>query len=460
MREKRFFKFIEPRMSDGDNGNGQLTGYIMLFNSLNSHGEVSLPGCTAATRAQFLENGFNADSHNWDSFGGLIGYPTSIIEDARGVLATFSFHSTQAAQDARTVASERIAAGMSVGLSIGFSWNDDAYYIYPSQYKDKLAPLFNQVNRADLLQQATSQFSRVRVLPTVNLYEYSLVTVPSQPKAMATQVRSAQKIKLIRSECPLISKCMEKRGEYLGDDICGYISLDALSTLYNALMYGALGGWSGGILFDDGDTYELKMEQVHAALQEFSILAEQIIGAIMQFDDANDPDNVDNLEASGEIALAARAMFGKDPAPFLQSVFQRRGAKLGMRLSDHSAIVLEAITGFKERIDSMKSFRKGAELSKENLDTLKTHRDAAKAVADGLSAMIEKCDDTPNVSTASADKIIDAPVLPATQPEPTASVATEVVSEETVNQISVASADNLSAKNKHLQDRMRLAGIQ
>jgi phage head maturation protease len=455
VKEKRYVELIEARMSE--EGNGSLTGYILRFNDLNSHGEVNLPGCSLDTQATFLRDGFITDSHDWDSVGGLIGIPTSLSEDKNGVLATFAFHSTDIAQRARTVARERIENGKSVGLSIGFSWNDDVVYLYPNQYADKLAPLLRADQRTELLQQAMG-FTKIRVLPTVNLFEYSLVTVPSQPNAMATQVRSKEQIKLIRSACPLITKCMEARGEYLGDDICGYVSLDALQTLFSSLCYGALGGYySGGILFDDDDPFELKMTQVDAAIDEFATLSKQLIRAIMQFDQANNPDT-ETLGEIENISLAARGLFGKD-------IDFSRGAKLGMRFKQHSNVVLEAMAGFRERMDSMNSFRKGAELSAENITTLETHRDSAKnvetcakAIGDGLDAMITKVKGDSTTSTASAILTPEVRTEPVVETVPeTAPVEIAVVVESEV--VEVQQIEVVSARSKHLQDRLRVAGI-
>jgi hypothetical protein len=234
--------------------------------------------------------------------------------------------------------------------------------------------------------------------------------------------------------------------------------LDALQTLFSSLCYGALGGYySGGILFDDDDPFELKMTQVDAAIDEFATLSKQLIRAIMQFDQANNPDT-ETLGEIENISLAARGLFGKD-------IDFSRGAKLGMRFKQHSNVVLEAMAGFRERMDSMNSFRKGAELSAENITTLETHRDSAKnvetcakAIGDGLDAMITKVKGDSTTSTASAILTPEVRTEPVVETVPeTAPVEIAVVVESEV--VEVQQIEVVSARSKHLQDRLRVAGI-
>jgi phage head maturation protease len=49
-----------------------------------------------------------------------LGYVSRAYEDQHGLWCEFTLHNTQKAQEARAIAKERLAAGKSMGLSIGY----------------------------------------------------------------------------------------------------------------------------------------------------------------------------------------------------------------------------------------------------------------------------------------------------------------------------------------------------
>lgn len=150
---------------DADGSHGKFAGYGSVFNELDLVGDTVLPGAYAATLPKFLRDGFISWGHDWDA-------PIATIdvarEDERGLWLEASFHSTAEAQRARTIASERLARGKSMGLSIGFATNDFSL-------------------RAD----------GVRELRAIELMETSLVTVPAEPRAQVTAVKSARDVRLL-----------------------------------------------------------------------------------------------------------------------------------------------------------------------------------------------------------------------------------------------------------------------
>lgn len=103
--------------ADGD-GPGELTGWGATFGNVDEGGDVIIKGAFTDALPAFLERGFVPVGHDW------LGLPVATIADAKeeddGLWFSAEFHTTQAAQDARTVVRERVERGKFVGLSIGF----------------------------------------------------------------------------------------------------------------------------------------------------------------------------------------------------------------------------------------------------------------------------------------------------------------------------------------------------
>lgn len=151
-------EILEVKAAGGASGAGQLKGYASTFGNWDRLKERPVPGAFAQDMAEFLVDGFITVYHKAE---GLlpIATITECYEDSIGLYVVADFHSTQAAQDARTVASERLARGKSVRLSIGYVTLDDEYV--PDG----------------------------RLLKRCKLYEISLVNIPANPMAAVASVK-------------------------------------------------------------------------------------------------------------------------------------------------------------------------------------------------------------------------------------------------------------------------------
>jgi HK97 family phage prohead protease len=132
-------------------GNGGFEGYASLFGVKDNGGDVVEPGAFAEAIPDFVVHGFIADGHNWSSVSsGAIGTIVDAKEDERGLFVRTEYHSTPAAQVARSIAQERMARGKSVGLSIGFGISADGFDVDSDgiRHLRKIKPLFevSQVN--------------------------------------------------------------------------------------------------------------------------------------------------------------------------------------------------------------------------------------------------------------------------------------------------------------------------
>jgi HK97 family phage prohead protease len=109
---------LKAEGEEGAGEHGSITGYASVFNNIDSQNERVMPGAFKNTIEHFLTYGFIAVGHDWMSLP--VATPMKAEEDETGLLFTADFHSTAAAQDARTVVRERLERGKIVGLSIGY----------------------------------------------------------------------------------------------------------------------------------------------------------------------------------------------------------------------------------------------------------------------------------------------------------------------------------------------------
>jgi HK97 family phage prohead protease len=142
------------------NDAGEFSGYANVFNVVDHGGDVTMPGAFAKALPEFLRDGFLAWGHDWND---PVAMPMEAHEDEHGLFIKGRFHSTPRAQEARTIATERLNAGLTMGLSIGY------------------AVEVGTVNKTGGLDLHT-------IYP---LWETSLVTVPMNQASYITAVKSA-----------------------------------------------------------------------------------------------------------------------------------------------------------------------------------------------------------------------------------------------------------------------------
>lgn len=150
---------FEYKAKSGDNGT--LAGYAAVTGNIDRVGDIIERGAFA-NLDDFVQKGFAAFGHSWDDEP--VGFITKAYEDENGLFVEMSFHSTDEAQKCRTVVNERIAAGKFVGLSIGYRTIESSW--------------------------ETRESEDVRVLKKIEVYEFSIVTVPANPKAQVTAVKN------------------------------------------------------------------------------------------------------------------------------------------------------------------------------------------------------------------------------------------------------------------------------
>lgn len=117
--ERKAFELTEFKL---DAGTGEFEGYASVFGNVDAGNDIVLPGAFDKALPAFLQDGFISWSHDW---GQPVAFPTKAVPDEHGLLIGGKFHSTSAAQEARTLVKERAAAGKRVGLSIGYAVEEE-----------------------------------------------------------------------------------------------------------------------------------------------------------------------------------------------------------------------------------------------------------------------------------------------------------------------------------------------
>lgn len=166
-----------------------IRGAAAVMGNLDRVNDVIYPKAFKKALPDFLRQGSVLVGHDWKSLP--IAMPVMAKESGSNLDTEAIFHGTQAAQDARTVAMERLDKGLSVGLSIGFGLEDDDSDWFNSG-SDLLAHAKGLGCDMDLFdcKGIMNCDGWCRGIKSVSsLYEYSIVPVPANPMAQATQAK-------------------------------------------------------------------------------------------------------------------------------------------------------------------------------------------------------------------------------------------------------------------------------
>lgn len=117
MRHKTLFSDTRLTFAAGD-GPGSFEGYAVHYDTPVLSGDIIKAGAFDASLPDFLHKGSFLVQHDWEAIA--VGMFTGAHSDDKGLWVEGQFHSTPTAQEARTVAAERLAAGKQVALSVGF----------------------------------------------------------------------------------------------------------------------------------------------------------------------------------------------------------------------------------------------------------------------------------------------------------------------------------------------------
>lgn len=189
-------KGFEIKASDSELQENRICGAASVVGVLDRGRDVIFPGAWDKTLKGFLANGFVAVGHAWDELP--VAMPVLVKVTGNQLYTEAVFHSTAAAQDARTVCKERLAQKLSVGLSVGFllAYGDENNP--PYQYFETGQKLldFAKANGYEMTLFDTKGIKACKgycrgILNIDELMEYSIVTVPCNQEAIASEAKSS-----------------------------------------------------------------------------------------------------------------------------------------------------------------------------------------------------------------------------------------------------------------------------
>lgn len=170
-----------------------LSGAAAMMGNMDRGGDVLFPGCNCFSDAlpSFLKDGLVLVGHEWDELP--IAMPLKAEERGRELYTEAKFHSTQDAQDARTVCVERKEAGLSIGLSIGFRLSRSGYNWFENGAE--LLSFAQDTLKLDMSLFDTAGIEKYTdycrgIWKVRELYEYSIVPVPMNPEACANDAKA------------------------------------------------------------------------------------------------------------------------------------------------------------------------------------------------------------------------------------------------------------------------------
>ena len=406
---------------------GSLSGYPSVTGVFDCYGDVIFPGAFQKCLPDFLRRGFVPTDHQWH-WDALVGFPTLAEERGNALYSEFTFHSDQNSQDARAKCAERMAAGLEVGLSIGFVMMP-GQYLYFASGKELLA--YAKQKGYDLKLFDTKAITAYTgqccgILEIEELWEYSLTPAPANPQAMAVAVKSYQpktvpaNVDVVRLSAnnkalpsitaPVVFREQNTmnentpaptthwKGQYLGDYVEYSMSMAAMQQGYYALSYevaDALDGW--GDYKDMSDTEVL--DTIGHCFDEFKTLCLSIMTAIRS-------GSADETPQQATLSLRKAALSQL-------SHFESVSLGDGLTYTKHARAVVDASQTLIERTKSRREMRlkEGRALSEANRQTLKDHRDALSQCVDTIDTLLEETkpdEDTKPDGDTSADT--DSPV--------------------------------------------------
>lgn len=178
---------FDLRMDDAVESKGGLKGTALAYGKLDSYNTVFAPGSATAALPDFVANGSFLAAHDADDLA--IGYIRSAVDTGTGVEVEVDYHTTGDAQDARTVAMERLAAGKRVGLSIGFTIGDYVECQNGDALLEMAASMGMDLNQFDVENIRKCQRECYLLVRLAKIFEVSQVNFPAVPESEASAVR-------------------------------------------------------------------------------------------------------------------------------------------------------------------------------------------------------------------------------------------------------------------------------
>lgn len=164
-----------------------LAGSAAYMGNLDRGQDVIYPKFFQRMLAGFLASGFISQGHDWYE---AVAMPKVAEEKGVELYTECEFHGTPKAMNLKQIVEERLQNGLSVGLSVGFSVSEGQKWFSSGIELLKHA----EENRYSLDDFDVKTISRHSgfcrgLIEGDELYEYGIVTVPMNPRAVASNLK-------------------------------------------------------------------------------------------------------------------------------------------------------------------------------------------------------------------------------------------------------------------------------
>lgn len=293
-----------------------LKGNANIMGILDSGLDVAFPGFFKAALPGFLKSGFMPVGHDW---GGLpIAMPVKAAEEGSALYCEFEFHSTPTAQEARTVAKERMEKGLTVGLSVGFDTYDEGTSYFSSGQK--------------LLEHAQGLGCDMSLFNTKQIGEHNGICRGLLPGGCKELFEVSYVSVAMNRPSAAVSVKGDALGEY-AEASATIAAIDDLTSTFTGRLYGVLYGW-----YDDKDeemSADDKISTVGEMLDEWRETAMKIVSALITDEEASEG------AKSLLFSLTDRAKI-KTPADFCKLL-----RKVGFSRKEQTAITAHGFTSLR-----------------------------------------------------------------------------------------------------------------
>jgi len=158
--------------------------------NMDRSGDVIAPGAfKSSVLRDFVENGALLLGHDWDDLP--CGYIESAKVSGDQLISSAIFHSDPESQRARIIAGERMGAGKSVSVSVGFmpDYDSVAYYDSGAGLLKAAEEMGMDLNQFDVKGIKAYKYGCRMIRSVVELFEWSIVLVSMNPRAKAIAVK-------------------------------------------------------------------------------------------------------------------------------------------------------------------------------------------------------------------------------------------------------------------------------
>lgn len=398
MSKELEYKFLNLHLCEFDtkaaNGAGTISGYASVTNVIDDGGDVIVTGAYADTIKDFLSSGFVCHSHDWN-VSGVVAFPVEAKEDGKGLLVKAQFHSTPDAQAVRTKADERMKAGLQVGLSIGYRPSADPLWVMSDQYASELPKYIKPELLAENLAKA-QRWSRIRILPKVELREFSIVTSPMNRMAEATAVKSSEGDQRVKPEEKTTPEKTQDEPAAPAADVKGYFESAMLEREANEGLWRYYDALQTGLrqLREDAESGE-EANPVGALRDLIQAFATRVYADIAPLFQESEAD-------AGAIALrgltSLSTLLALKDAPHAGMKFDEHSETVLAAVQEfatQNAALMECLRAFGERGKSIQEIRAkaGRAISTARMEKIGQARDRIKETMSHMQGVVDHLDE-------------------------------------------------------------------